>query len=630
MFLITWFLLAPQAAGQAFAVISGSSVGRLMPAPRIMRQGIRDAREAIQEGDTTAAVIALGDLLAREVGDPTDPDSGDFFINVAEFASEEATAERRNDGNAAPSVQLKSLRAFLHEQVGALPSDGLDTYQLQYGPIAAKTLQDAAASRDWAALEKVRRCYLHTEAGYQASYLLAKRHMHLGNPLRASLLLDDIVASPRAIKLVGDDLVTTHAAARRRAGRSLQLPERLPAAARRDVRDLSGWIRWVDRLYPWRAPGNGEGDEGEIARDTMDYPYEGGMLDRNGLDGGQMPLGSERWALETTASPRQEMWLDGFSTMMGNRGQLPLPSWSPVRVGDHLVMRTTERLLGVDYRTGKRIWQYPWRHSSTSMRRVDSTRSAEEAQSAAQQLIQQRVWNDVPYGQITSDGERVFMLGGMGRIELQRQMAFGMPSLRRSQTVTNSLVALDLATEGKLLWMLGGSEQSDGDVNLGGDPLLIEAVPDPFFLTAPMPVEGLLYTLVESSGEIVLLCLEPSTGALQWRQVLVSVESGSIASDAVRRVGGASLTHHQGVLICATGTGWTMALDLADRQIRWANHSKRNIQLASSMTHANHSFSQVYLSQRWTGPAVIADGLDLVLTPFESDRLVVADFLTGQ
>ena len=54
---------------------------------------------------------------------------------------------------------------------------------------------------------------------------------------------------------------------------------------------------------------------------------------------------------------------------------------------------------------------------------------------------------------------------------------------------------------------------------------------DAFFLGAPIAVDGALYAMVENSGDILLVCLEPATGQLLWQQQLVAIEDAGIQFD---------------------------------------------------------------------------------------------------
>ncbi len=130
------------------------------------------------------------------------------------------------------------------------------------------------------------------------------------------------------------------------------------------------------------------------------------------------PLSNERWMLDTTSSPLQERAVRKMAEELTTSGKLPPPSWVPLRVGDQLLMRTTERLVGVDYRTGKRVWTYPWQSGYEMFEDEEPSIDEFPGESKPADLLTQRVWNDVPYGQISSDGERVYILDDLREVEM--------------------------------------------------------------------------------------------------------------------------------------------------------------------------------------------------------------------
>jgi outer membrane protein assembly factor BamB len=351
---------------------------------------------------------------------------------------------------------------------------------------------------------------------------------------------------------------------------------------------------------------------------AADYPIFGASPDRNGGSSGQLPLSNKRWDLVTTASPRQERDVRAVNEALIGNGKLPPPSWIPIRVGDHLLMRTTERLVGVDYRTGKRVWTYPWQTASEELTEDEQSLDSMQNEKALGDLLMQRVWNDNPYGQISSDGQRVFMLDSLMEVELMPFAALNMQGTRPADGRANTLVALDLETEGKLLWRLGAGVDDGTELS------------NAFFLGPPLPVAGRLYVIAELAGDIILFCLDPATGKELWRQQLVAVESGGIETDAVRRVSGAVPTYFGGIMICPTGAGAIVAMDLSDRMIRWGVAYNRNVGVNNAMLQRGVALDNAQLLQRWfSGAAVVAENTVLV-TPIESDRLLGLDLLTGE
>ena len=377
---------------QRFGATIDLTMSRFIDPPRTLRQSLREAEEAIEQKQFSEAVVKLGDLLQREV----DPDEAglnnqDFFLDIKETLPQRAT---------------ESFVRHCHDLIGSLPEAGRKTYELRYGPLAKQLLEAATNTRDWEKLRAVRRKYFHTTSGYQASMLLAQRELYQGHPLSASLLLDDVVESPAAVIQLGEGIVALHAVACRLSGRSipsgvweLEAPLGVGEAKPRPIED---WRAWIDRNYSFTTP--------DTLVDAKNYPVLGGGKSRNETSQGQLPLSSERYALPTAATPRQEQMIRRKSEELAASGKLVPPSWTPILVGDQLLMRTTKRLFGVEHRTGKRVWQYRWYETGESAESEQSLVPLGQSQPNPVNRLTQRVWNDVPYGQITSDGERVFLL----------------------------------------------------------------------------------------------------------------------------------------------------------------------------------------------------------------------------
>ena len=80
----------------------------------------------------------------------------------------------------------RSLKSEARLQVGRMPPSGLETYQRLYGTDAQRLLEQAVADGGVAGLAAVSRRYFHTEAGYEATFLLGLNHFNHGRPLAAA------------------------------------------------------------------------------------------------------------------------------------------------------------------------------------------------------------------------------------------------------------------------------------------------------------------------------------------------------------------------------------------------------------------------------------------------------------
>ncbi|KAA5540223.1 PQQ-binding-like beta-propeller repeat protein [Roseiconus nitratireducens] len=586
-----------------FGIAFQQNMSRFIPPPRAITQQLKEAERAIAEERYSDAVVVLGDVLER-VPDPGDEQSlagQDFFLEA-----EEENQPRRD----------QSFLKHCRNLIGSLPAKGRETYELRYGALAEQLLGDATTTRDWNKLREVRRRYFHTEAGYNASLLLAQHEMFLGHPLAASLLLDDVVASKAAVEQLGREVVLLHAVACQVSARSpatglSELPAELRVGESDGNPSVSDWRSWIEKNY--QLPSSDA-----ISR-SADYPYLGGGASRNDGADGQLPLSTPRWMLETTATPREEQALRLRGEELASSGRLIPPSWTPIRVGDQLLMRTTERLMGVDFRTGKRVWQYPWFQSDDSFEQEQSLTSRGGGQDEGDDLLERRVWNDLPYGQLSSDGERVYLLDDLSPVQtVQINPLMGIQNIESADSDRNTLVALELKTEGKTLW------------RLGQDPTIASELNEAFFLGPPLPVDGSLYAIVEMAGDISLVCLDPATGNMRWRQQLVAIEGLGIQYDASRRTAGAAPTYHEGVLICPTGAGATVAVDLGDRTLRWGNTYERRAESNALGRFQRAGDSPDELLERWHHSLAVASGNSVLVTPVVTDVLYCFDLVDGK
>ncbi len=636
-------LTAP-AWSQAFFQMGQQGVaGRLIEPPRAVLQLLRQAEQAAAQRRYSEAVVALGELLQRQpAADDDDELSGqDFFLDVPEAGA----------GPAASSVVVRrTLFGEARRLLSEMPSAALETYELRYGAEARELLERAAPRRDWKSVAEVRRRFFHTDAGRDATALLAQRAVSLGRPVEAIRLLEALRLHPKldaasrdgvTLMLLAMQQVGTEAPASAAPEESAAVRE-LPATAEQAASDqraadrpaaaiaevlLNGQEVLLNgqRVQPppgealpaWLAERFGQLRD-RVAVGNGDVTMLGDDPSRRESSQGQMPLSIPRWIARAAATPSQERLLEEASEAMVSVGDVAPPAWMPLRVGNQVLMRSTERLYGLDFQTGKLVWQYPWFDSSEEPEASDLAALLMEEESG-QSLLKQRVWNDLPYGRITSDGKRVFMLADLAEVEASTfNPLLGFQGVDPADSGTNSLVALDLATEGKLVWRLGG--RSNEATGWG----------ETFFLGPPLPLDDALYVMAEVSGDIVLICLDAATGLERWRQQLLAVESGGIGSDPIRRVAGATPSYAQGMLVCSTGAGAIIGFDLLDQSLAWALTIPRNEALNQTVRSHRDGFSPDHLLKRWWDGTPRISGDTIFVTPIESDRLFAISLLTGE
>ncbi len=614
----------------------GQVTNVFLPAPRALRQQLTKARQALAEQRYSEAVELLGQLLAsgEALADRFD-DLGeqDYFLN----ASNE------------PGTQI-SLKTDAQRMLGGMPEKGRALYELKFGADARQQLDRALTAHDMQQVVDVTRRYFHTDAGYEAMMLIGRYYLDQGRPLAAALRLQRLEGSTFATRRYDPELSILLATCwmladmPERARKTLQgLESRAPASKLRvgnravalfDPTDetLVESIRAtatvgtttpnrIDVLLIWLKQIIGPEVTSRLNEATQWTMFRGNAA-RNGESAGGTPLLSARWRVQAANHPSDEEMIRQSRKQYLEQSVPVIPTLSPLAVGNVIIMRSPRRLLGVDFETGKRIWEFPWFEAPDEDEwKIDRIRPRKQARSPRILELNQRIWDDAPYGHTTSDGKSVFVLWGLASDNTSSVNVQQFGVLRPNQAsmvTTNKLVALDLKGEGKLRWIVGDEDGTD-------EPQLAGA----FFLGAPLPLMGQLYALAEINGEIRLVVLDADTGAMKWSQQLAHVDARNIRSDPARRAAGATPSFSDGVLVCPTSSGAVIAVDISSRSLLWGYQYP----LSGPRTRtgiASFRYMQKPLGERWSDATItIADGRVLA-TPVESEKLHCLDLVSGE
>lgn len=610
-----------------------SVVAAFRAAPRELGLRLSRAKKAIEEEQYADAVAELGRLLA-ELDRPAN-DGGAAGEGGAEGAASDAPQDYFIGSRNEQGTHV-SLKSEVQRLIGAMPPQGREWFELQFGPEAKRMLNEAIEAGDGGQLTTVSRRFFHTKAGYEATLLLGRYYMDQGQPLAAALVLRRLAESPaantfepelsllaatcwiqanqpqRAQTILGALAKTAAGAALQVGGKPLELPaderlarERLEALLALRLRDGGGPLaQWI--LF--------RGDASRTARVTADAP-----------------LRNARWRVPTINNPVEERSAEKLANDMALQGIPPLPSLQPLAVNDFVVMRTSEGVLGVDVRTGKRVWPYPWDEADpTRISQANRNPNAMRQRNSRETELKQRLFDDAAFGQMSSDGEAVYFLHEMpfastNQQQIMMQMQMRGMNVRGAGSQGNQLIALDTRREGKFLWSIG-----DGKGAAGDDPRLASA----FFLGPPLPVQGKLFVLMELNSEVCVAAIDPKSGKLEWQQQLVQLESRTINVDANRRLAGSSPSFADGVLVCPTSAGAVVAVDIANRSLLWGfqySQATNEGQPNGMFMPRQMMFAQPkLLGQRWNDATVTIDDGRVLVTPIESNEMYCLDLLSGK
>jgi outer membrane protein assembly factor BamB len=598
-------LRAMQRAGER----PGSVDGVFLPVDRETALKLERAREMLAKGQVADAVVELDRILDRRE---------DYFFKP----DPKQTVHR-------------SLKAEAQRLLGSLDADQRRIYELQFGAKARQLLDDAAHSGSLAPLAETVRRYLHTDAGYEAAILLARRYSDHNQPLAAALVLARLKEAPAARAKYGPNLSLLLAGSWLRAGMKDKALAELSELARdysKASLELGGKrfeVGPVDANLGELATIVGSAS-GERSAAVGNWAMPGGNAARNAAMTGGSPLLNERWSASVFYSTSLVKEMVRQRKQFVDSGRPIIPSAQPLAVGNLVLMRTPSVMYGIDFETGKLLWPWPTQYGGDE--HVNAGRDA-----AYLQTVSERTWENNTYGTMTSDGERVFLvhegdiqdaMRGPQRTRSPRAMFMpnGAVVAGFGLATHNVLSAHSLRRQGAIEWEVGGSE-SESEPELAGA----------YFLGPPLPLQGELFALAEIKGGISLVAIDAATGKLEWMQQLAMVEL-NVLQDPTRRMSGASPSFADGVLVCPTSAGAVVAVDLATRSLLWGYQYPRtaeqerlaNQRAAIGWNGNGASALPVNPGSRWSDSSVIlADGR-VYVTAVESDQLHCLNLMDGK
>lgn len=523
----------------------------------------------------------------------------------------------------------RSLKTEAQRLLGGMPAEGLAAYRLQFGAKARQLLDAAVADGDEAGLAEVSRRFFHTEAGYEATFLLGALHQEQGEPLAAALCYRRLIDLPDAAADREPDLSFRTAVCWAQAGMFdhaattlVELRQRSPrATVRVAARELPLFAddaqaaSWLRQLVGGPLAAVAASDE---------VPLYRGNAARNLSAPTSSPLLNRRWAVPSTTDPYLEQFIARQQQVFSDQGVLNMATTHPIAAGPYVFLRSVMGLVAVDFATGKRVWAGHLDDGVQELIEPGGRVPAPHEMAQVETWVRNRLWDNATYGTLSTDGRLVYaveeagpaLAGGQQTIVLAngRLLSNDLGSVQG-----NRLVAYEIASEGKLRWELGGPD--------GVDPQLAEAA----FLGPPLPLGGRLYVLVEARGEIRLLALEPESGRVDWSQQLVALEADPLGLTN-RRAAGLSPSFSDGVLVCPTSAGAAVAVDLTTRALLWGFEYPRTHEslprgvIAIQWGVATGSPSD---QDRWIDTtAALAEGR-VILTPYESNQIYCLNMLDG-
>ncbi|MEX0717426.1 MAG: PQQ-binding-like beta-propeller repeat protein [Planctomycetaceae bacterium] len=552
----------------------------------------------------------------------------------------------------------RSLKSAATELIGRIPPAELkEAYEGPYGGEARRLLDQAAKKGDFPAVADVSRRYFHTAAGYEATWRIGTQRFDRGNFLAAALAFERLRTVPRARAPREPYLSLRTALCWSRAGmndRAAEVLEELPV--REDARVHVG-----GRDIPLFAPDDdkpawlarhfgGAASRGGPARG--DWPVFRGDAARIGVAAFDPAAAAgndvrqREWRQSAVVDPDKVYDDPGETEREARlRSMIPvartdtdaLPVRQPIAADGLVFARTLGTVRAMRLDTGETVWESMVDSTLSELLRADEEVEKKDEEgdtgpyaflTAAQRdvlvarLLDERNWKDALHGTLGSDGERLYVIE-----EIAFATPIVLPNERGAPTIQspspfNRLTAFDVST-GRTNWKIGGAPTDDDGY--------VRPLAGRFFLGPPLPLAGTLYVLAESAGAVRLLALDAVTGSLEWEQPIAEPDF-DISSSPPRRMAGNAPSYADGVLVCPTGTGGLVALELDTRSLLWA------YQVADGEVAPNQPFPRprprpapvpVSTPQTWNEPVPLIADRRVLFVPPTGDALHCVGLLDG-
>lgn len=533
-----------------------------------------------------------------------------------------------------------SLRQKALNLLGTMTEKQRSSYRQKYATRAAQLLEKAIEARDYRGIEFVSDRYLYTDAGLEATVLLGHHWLNVGRPEMSANAFSKLFEIPRGKKLYDPELTLLSAIAYALSKQEETADVQLKRLKELQIKKVEFFEREVSiyaddqQRIEWLRSLIGDSPLKSNAVVNQWLMWQGNPQ-RNAEAGPGFPLFSPRWSSETLGEYESASALKKWVDSMAKNQVAPVPKTNLLTVGDTIVIRTAEKMMGIDAATGKRRWCFPGAEAEVNGTYSDpkggSRVSPESIEAgpkgrrhqARQAKFYERILQDTIFSQIASDGKMVFCIPNPGVAtsandwQRYRSDRFESPTDLRKY---NEMCGINVAAEGALVWQVGGVS--------GGDESKLART---FFLGSPLPLDGSLYCICVQDQLVKLVVLDAINGSLQWEKELASTaDSVDFTKDVVRRLAGATPSASDGIVVCPTGLNAIVAVDIGARSLKWGFQLSQPQRIPySRISSLNGEFWKSY-EKIWRDTSLkISDG-SVVYTPVGSKELCCIDLRTGR
>lgn len=472
--------------------------------------------------------------------------------------------------------QYRDSHSEIERLLGLLPADSLTSYRRQAEPLAQLELRKAVRDSDFEMLRRLPALFPETDAARDSLRFLAAWHLDRREFAVAKSVARRLVRLP--------NLAGTY----REAGLLIMMQS----------------VAFAERASHQAAPSTGEEQVGPLRRSesrgagVSEIEVATTRLQESAVRASLFPsLSHADWQVDSGLSD-EAATLTRHAVHEHFEQSIPiLPRAQPLVVDGVVVRRSLDQVSAYDLASGQQLW------ASESMSGAGQSASRLTMNLSLQELMAQKLAQglqvDSLQSRLSTDGDHVFTVES-GSAVLAGPFSGPSRLIQRgshqSQT-QNRIVARHLRT-GEFAWSLTAdvvlawleeSPSARNDERSTQPPVVEEStleethnsrerkrssLADIYFCGLPTPIDQRIIGLVQVDDLLRLYAADAATGRIKWSVDIAEVPRLSPADSDWRSLD-CRVALIDGVLVCPTGAGLIVGVDLGTRSVAWSRRTSR-------------------------------------------------------
>lgn len=466
-----------------------------------------------------------------------------------------------------------NFRKRTRELLSTASPRALSDYERISGPQANGMLEQARQSNDLRLYEQVALRFFPLQAGFAALDFLATRHLEQGNFAFASRYWDLLLQSRIHQSRMKPIHFLKAAVAYQQSGQQEKVARILAARSQTSV-TLSGKTFSLPQALEHLALTL---QNTPHVQENQGWLFSQGNPQRNLSVDASVPYFKADWSLPIarTGNARPLESLINWERKQQRESQSTAVANLPIAVENLVIYRDFQGIRAVDLDRGKTAWLFQSAGSLNQLiDQLEARTPPHVAYSQNLPLDKFYTCNSI-YGTLSSNGQAVFAVDylpdqiplGAGNLGLRRPtMHFPLVTSKGNRLVALPVKSPETAADG-LSAIRPPTADPKTETTRPVKPLW--SISGYYFLGAPLPVGNYLYAIAEHNSQLSILCINPQTGSIYWKQGLAYVDQ-PIYSDRERSWQQCPLASSDGILVCTTQIDSLVAVDATNGDLLWS------------------------------------------------------------